>query len=625
MAQVTKNALRFDLGLNIASTKQRASLFKRAAIVASFTIVAGCFESDSNDAPALRVGDTPPLVTSTAPSQSNTSSQGSAPSQGNAPPLVNATASVVDFPETEENAARFLVQSTFGPTEAEITRIENMGYSSWIKSQAETSPSFFTPRVVARQQADPDGKQFNAASDFFWEAAVSGRDQLRQRMVYALSQVLVVSESTGSPIQFRVGALSYYMDILSRNALGNYRDLLEEVTYSPAMGLWLTYLANEKANPDTGSVPDENYAREIMQLFTIGLIELNPDGTPVDGAAETYTNEDVIGLARVFTGLGYKGNRRWLNAADDDALYSPMQVYPEFHSPEEKSFLGTTIPPGTSAEESISTALDTLVNHPNTPTFVGKQLIQRMITSNPSPAYVTRVATAFADGRFRLPDGTEVGDGRRGDLLATASAVILDPEARQDTNMTISSFGKVREPVLRFTHWARAFNVKSANAQEERWLQSMSGSDRIGQHPFRAPSVFNFFRPGFVAPGTATANADLVAPELQIENEASIVGFANTMGRFIRDNTPNSSGASGDAFSPRYDVELELSEDVDALINRLDLLLTYGRLEQSTKDRIKTVLEAMVIRENRAESDRLDRVRTAIMMVVTSPEYTVQS
>ncbi|MEO0398628.1 MAG: DUF1800 domain-containing protein [Pseudomonadota bacterium] len=523
---------------------------------------------------------------------------------------------------TEEQAGQFLVQSTFGPSGNETTSLVDQGISSWLLAEFEKPESFFTARVRSRQITE-DREDRSAPSDVFWESAVVGEDQLRLRMAYALSQILVVSNANGSPLQNEPLALAFYMDILTRNAFGNYRDLLEEVTYSPAMAMYLTYLRNRKANPSSGSVPDENYAREIMQLFTIGLVELGRDGLPAPGAQETYTNEDVVGLAKVFTGLSHDGGF-WGGDAVDGWEYERLVVYPEHHSEAEKSFLGLTIPAGTGPEESIDRALDQLVNHPNTGPFIARQLIQRLVTSNPQPAYVERVATAFETGETRLPNDTIVGDGRRGDLRATIAAILIDPQARQDPSSVPDDFGKVREPVLRFIHWARAFNVDSARAQEERFLDDTSDVDRLGQHPFRSRSVFNFYRPGYVAPGTQSGGAGLSGPELQITNESTVVGYINTMTQFVRDDTPNESGASGAAFRPNYAPELELADDPQALVNQLNRKLTYGRMRAATRERIISVLNEIPIRSDRADEDRETRVQTAVLMAVTSPAFIVQ-
>ncbi|MEL6359552.1 MAG: DUF1800 domain-containing protein [Pseudomonadota bacterium] len=558
-------------------------------------------------------------VASDAPTSSASSDDGSS---GSTSTSSSGNLQTVAAPLVQEDASRFLVQASFGPTEREIDRVMRDGYSEWIRDQIRATPTLHLTKLNAIVAAG-DEIERSSASDSFWENAVEGDDQLRQRMTFALSQILVVSDGPGSNLSDRPLAMAYYMDILTRNAFGNYRDLIEEVTYSPAMAVYLTYLRNQKANPNNGRVPDENYAREILQLFTIGLVELQPDGTIAPGAQETFENEDIVGLAKVFTGLSLKGGFRRDNPPD--AYNSRLEVYPEHHSTDAKSFLGLTIPENTDAATSISMALDQIFAHPNVAPFVSRQLIQRFVTSNPTSAYVGRVSAAFEAGSFVMPDGEVVGEGRRGDLAATISAVLLDPEARQPAGVVADDFGKVREPVLRLTHWARAFDVVTADAGEERYLQNTSGPDRLSQHPFRSPSVFNFYRPGYVAPSTQTGAAGLNAPELQIVNESSAIGYVNTMSRFVRDDSPNrGNNVSGDAFSPNYLDELDLAEDPEALTNRLDLLLTYGRMSAETRSRIIGVLQEMPIRDDRVEEDRERRIHTAVLMAVTAPEYLVQ-
>jgi len=524
---------------------------------------------------------------------------------------------------TGKQASRFLTQATFGGTAEEITSLQQGNFSQWMISQLALEPSLHLEplRAKAAVGLDVEGRE---ASDSFWEAAVVAPDQLRQRMAYALSQILVASDGGSSDLRNQPLTMAHYMDTLTQGAFGNYRDLLEEITYSPAMAVYLTYLRNEKADPDKGRVPDENYARELMQLFTIGLVQLNSDGTPQAGSAETYDNEDVIGLAKVFTGLGEKGGFR-RNQADDDGLFSRLVTYPEFHSTEEKVFLGTTIPAGTGPEQSIDMALDALFNHQNMAPFLSRQLIQRFVTSNPTPAYIGRVSSAFEHGAFRLPDGQSVGDGRRGDLSATLAAILFDTEAQQTPSTSTTSFGKIREPVLRFIHWARAFNVKSAKAGEEFMLRDTSASNQLAQHPFKSPSVFNFYRPGYVANGTETGAANLTAPELQIVNESSIIGYTNFMSRYVRDDTSNVNGSSGDAFSPDYSTELALADTPTDLVAHLDLILTYEEMAEETKQRIVDALNEMPIRDDgNAEEDRERRVFMAVQMVITSPEFSVQ-
>ena len=518
---------------------------------------------------------------------------------------------------TKPQAARFLSQASFGPSMPAIDRMEATGPSAWFLDQLNRPATLHLQGLLTRQARGGEirGRDF---SDSVWTAVVSADDQLRQRMAFALSQILVVGDS-GLPNEPL--AMAYYADILTNNAFGNYRDILEEVTYSPAMAIWLTYLRNQKANPETGSVPDENYAREIMQLFTIGLVELDAGGSPIAGDIETYTNDDVVGLAKVFTGLSFKSS--FFKNDDPSNMHSRLVAYPEFHAPEEKSFLGMTIPANTGPEESIDLALDHLFNHPNTAPFIARQLIQRFVTSNPSADYVRRVAFAFERGAYLLPNGEWVGDDRRGNLAATLAAILFDVEARQDPASAPAAFGKIQEPVLRFTHWARAMAIDSAQASEERLFNDMGRADRLGQHPFRSPSVFNFYRPNYVAPGSQTGAANLVAPELQILNESTSTGYANIMSRFVRDQTPNEESASGDAFRSRYLSEVALADDPQALIDRLDLLLTNGALSADTRARIAAVLGEMRIRENNVADDRLSRVHLAVTMIVTSPDYIV--
>lgn len=522
-----------------------------------------------------------------------------------------------------EGSSKFLMQATFGASMPEIEELAGSNVSQWFIDQTEI-PATLALDVLLHKQSSGQDLKLHSASDLFWEAAVSGPDQLRQRMAFALSQILVVSDDFSSDLRNQPLAMAYYMDILTRNAFGNYRDLLEEVTYSPAMALYLSYMRNQGADPDTGRFPDENYAREIMQLFTIGLVELNSDGSPKPGAPETYTIEDIMGLARVFTGLSERGG--WgRGEAAVNGFYSPLVTYPEFHSTQEKSFLGTTIPAGTSVEDSIDMALDTLVSHPNVGPFIGHRLIQRFVTSNPTPAYVQRVATAFDTGSFVLPDGQPIGDGRRGDLGATLAAVLFDVEARQPADHVAADFGKMREPILRFLQWSRAFKIADASADEKTALANTSASVSLGQHPYKSPSVFNFYRPGYVANGTTTASVNLAAPEFQIVSESSIVGYANFMGSFVRDNTGNVTGSSGDAFRPDYSQELTFANDPEALVEHLDLLLTYGSMGNVEKNRIIAALNEMPIRDDANQDEDLERrVHLAVQMTVTSAAYSIQ-
>jgi Protein of unknown function (DUF1800)/FG-GAP-like repeat len=367
------------------------------------------------------------------------------------------------------DASHFLAQATFGPRMSEIDALSQSSFDAWLTTQFAKPQTLHLPPVTAYLLTLPEADRRGQTAFYWtmWKNFSTADDQLRQRIAYSLSQIFVISVQSDLAFGQPRGPANY-LDVLGANAFGNYRTLLEQVTYSPMMGLYLSSLRNRKGDPATGRVPDENYAREVMQLFSIGLYELNQDGTlKLDGAGkpiETYDNDDVSGIAKVFTGLSWAGpdttdarfNGGPTGGADPDREIKPMQAYNQFHAPEEKRFLTAVIPqratPDTNAD--IRIALDTLFNHPNVGPFFGKQMIQRLVKSNPSPAYVSRVAAAFANN----------GSGVRGDMKAVIRAVLLDPEARSPVARTYTS-GKLREPVVRFVQWMRAFNASSQDGQ----------------------------------------------------------------------------------------------------------------------------------------------------------------
>ena len=529
-------------------------------------------------------------------------------------------------------ASRFLTQATFGPTLPDINEVAQNGAETWFQEQLALPASTHLETVLA---SFPDGEFRNengqvlpqaylAPTNSFWQTAIEAPDQLRQRMAFALSQILVVS------VDSNVGQfphmLAGYMDLLTEGAFGNYRDLLESVTYSPAMALYLTYFRNQPADPVTGRVPDENYARELLQLFTVGLVALNDDGTPVldsEGQAiELFDNDDITGLAKVFTGLSPAAPFFFapIRGLEDTAYYSPLEMFDSFHSMEEKEFLGTTISAGTDGVTSIDLALDAIFDHPNVGPFVSRQLIQRFVTSHPEPEYVRRVAQAFDAGAYTLPSGDVVGAGLRGDLGATLAAVLFDENARDPARAQQAAFGKIREPVLRFTHWARAFEVNNANASNEPVLFNTGSAELLGQHPYGSPSVFNFYRPAYIAPGTETGDAGLTAPELQISNATTIVGYPNVLTLFAFELTPKVEDTVS-SFIPDYVEAAALADEPEALLDYLDLLLTYGELRDETRLRITDAIEAVPLEADAAE---YTRARVASIMVMTAPEYVVQ-
>lgn len=520
---------------------------------------------------------------------------------------------------SEEEAVRFLNQATFGATQTDIAALRASSYEDWILAEfAKPQESLLESVLLVEASGAEAGR--NELSETFWTRSITGGDQLRQRFGYSLSQILVASYSDGA-LEDRPVAMANYMDIMSAGAFGNFRQTLENITYSPAMAIWLTYLQNQKADPTRSVVPDENYAREVMQLFTIGTLELQANGQPrLDGSGnpiETYDNVDVTELAKVFTGLSWAERSRFLGRPDNiRSEYLPLVMFDEEHSEEPKAFLGTTIPANTPGDQSISIALDTLFNHSNTAPFISRQLIQRHVTSNPSSAYVGRVAQAFRSGRFTMPDGRVAGGGGPGDMRAVVAAILLDPEARDVSLATGSGDGKLREPIIRFTQWARAFGVDDTEIATVNAVQDTRSPDALGQQAYRSPSVFNFYRPGYVAPGTESGAAGLVTPELQITTAASVTGYANFMTGFIF------NGDGRTAFAPDYTDELALAGDPNALVDHLDMLLTAGTLSDPTRDRIVQAVGNINGSDGGFSANEL-RVRTAILFIMNSSDYIV--
>ncbi|MDP5240705.1 DUF1800 domain-containing protein [Uliginosibacterium sp. 31-16] len=519
-------------------------------------------------------------------------------------------------------ASRFLQQASFGPTQAEIDALSRSNYKAWLKTQFATPQTLFLPEVEPEHAKLAKGQNLRQELFFrlFWKNAATAPDQLRQRVAFALSEIFVVSFEGQLDVKIR-GMASYY-DMLGRNAFGDFRTLIEEVSRHPMMGVYLSHLKNQKEDPARGRVPDENYAREVMQLFTIGLHELNPDGTPRlrnSQPIETYSNEDITGLAKVFTGFSYGG------PGDTDAHFNnqgreprwdilPMKGYPKFHSASEKKFLGVTIPPQTPAnpEGDLKIALDRLFNHPNVGPFFGKQLIQRLVTSNPSPAYVERVARAFNDN----------GAGVRGDMQAVIRAVLLDPEARQPPP---DASGKLREPILRLSQWLRAFNATSISG-EFRIPNTDNPGFSLGQSPLRASSVFNFYRPGFMPPGTGIARQNMVAPEMQIVSESAVAGYANFMQTAIEAGVGRVEAGKRDV-QPDYSAQMAIADKPAQLVEQLDLLLTGQRLSAASRTRINEAVASIALPANNpqaAENARRNRVKLATLLIMVSPEYLVQ-
>ncbi len=504
---------------------------------------------------------------------------------------------------SRNDASRFLAQASLGATADDIVRVQTLGYAGWLDeqfamAQSESRVAWLRRKGFADVAFKTSSSSFDAAS---WRKLLSSPDTLRQRVALALSEILVVGMD-GLDNRWRHFTGAAYQDLLENNAFGNYRTLLEQVSTSPAMGEYLTYRDSRKANPATGQQPDENYAREIMQLFTIGLIKLNPDGTPqLAGGAQqpTYGQTDIIGLARVWTGWVYD----FAGGGSDTPDYKlrPMRQSSAAHETGIKAFLGTTIAADTDGVTSMRLALDTLFRHPNIGPFVGRQLIQRLVTSNPTPAYVQRVANVFADN----------GSGVRGDLKAVVRAVLLDDEARATPTGMVS--GKLREPMLRFIHLAR---MLGATSPSDDWkVADMSAPDsRLGQSPLRSPSVFNFFRPGYSPPNTVAGAAGLVAPEFQIASTASVFGYVTCIS-----NALFSSTAIGDVRLDRSALKA-LAKTATPLVDELNTLLAAGQLTSDTTTLIAGAIDTM---PSATDTDLVNRVNTALTLVMAAPQYIV--
>ena len=587
-------------------------------------------------------------------------------------------------------SATFLNRATFGATSGSVAALAASNLDTWFQSQSTaapsaggtanywtTTPSFHLDWIIRRTadfQADYKAAVAAAAAaaapgttpakvnlrqvtglqfqESFWARAVNGDDQLRHRMTLALSEIMVVSMS-GSTITPRIAA-SWY-DMLSAHAFGNYLDLMKAVTLHPAMGIYLNIIGNSQADNDPTRQPDENYAREIMQLMSIGLYQLNTDGTAKTDAAgapiPTYSHSDIAGLAATLTGWGWYSAKPTTttfstqpgNGADaSSADVHPLLAYPTFHSKLAKTFLGVTVPaytgPATTTAagvtalgayqlQSLNTALAAVFNHPNVGPFLGYRLIQRFVTSNPSRSYIDRVSAAF--------NGT--AGGPRGDLFATLKAVLTDPEAMALTPSASPTAGKLREPLMRMSHWLRASGATSTTAASIpggnfNQYQDFVSPTALAQAPLEAPSVFNFWAPDFTPQGSSIAKAGLVAPEFQAVDVLTVAGYVNTMTQVIQ----NKGWPGGDvvttyaqeiaALTPANPADPDTHQP---LIDRLNLLYFGGQMSAALAARIGRVLTGTLTTVKTPTAAqrtqvRLDKVRNALMLVLTAPEYMVQ-
>ncbi|MEM5545056.1 DUF1800 domain-containing protein [Pseudoalteromonas fuliginea] len=501
-------------------------------------------------------------------------------------------------------AARLLHQGSMGPTLNEIRKAQGLSEQQWLESQIALPIEYHRSYLV--KSPDQDDFRYINRIDGWWKATLRSDDQLRQRVAFALSEILVVSDVNSSLSSQPEGMVTYY-DLLLKNAFGNYRELLEDVTLSPIMGTYLSHLGNEKADDALNIRPDENYAREVMQLFTIGLEELNKDGSAkLDAQGNTiatYGQSQIEGFARVFTGWTFADSETFKRKSRD--YIKPMQAFSEYHSSKQKVLLNNeVIPEGYGPEESLQIALDNLFNHANVAPFITKQLIQRLITSNPTPQYIERVANVFNDN----------GDGVRGDLAAVIKAIYLDDEARHFGSV-LSYQGKVKEPLLKTVQFWRNLDARSLEGEYRTW----NLINNYGQGPMRSPSVFNFFRPDY-QPAQLRSD-ELVAPELQIAGDTTLIG---TMNEHFSGLVWGTAEARDD-LNPKElyvyiksDMSFLKSNGVGALLEQYNVLYFAGSMSADTRQALLD-LDAYF-----NDAEYRERVSYLLYIIAISPEFNLQ-
>lgn len=519
----------------------------------------------------------------------------------------------------EEDAARFLGQAALSAPMAEVTRLVNGGlnYNAWLDEQfakpARTDTALSLNGRTAYQLAldqgvlalDASGQNYaHIGGDFgldsaLWCRLITADDVLRQRIVLALSEIFVVSQRN-MPIPWGHMACLAYWDLLERHCFGTFRALIEAITLSPAMGTYLSLRGSQKADAG-GRRPDENFARELLQLFTTGLVRLDDGGQPAGG--ETYGIQDVTELARVLTGWDFDlpAPPSYTLGTLPDYTRRPMTLVADRHDDDAKicPSLNLNLPAGAGGAQDLKAALDGICAHPNVAPFFARQLIQRLVSSNPEPAHVQRVTRVFRD--------------TGGDLQAVIRAVLMDPLARRSLSGTAAvRRSKLREPMLRFVQWARLVQLRST---DNRWsVGDLSASDRLGQSPLRSPSVFNFFRPGYVPLNSGVSTDGFVAPEFQITNESTVIGYANFMLSHI-------AGSPQQGLVVDYSEWLPLATDPARLVDRLNLQLTGRALAAASVDIITRAVRSLPAT---SAEQQLRRVQMAFYLMLVSPDYLVQ-
>ncbi|MCI4668745.1 MAG: DUF1800 domain-containing protein [Bacteroidia bacterium] len=550
--------------------------------------------------------------------------------------------------EVREDVSRFLAQATFGADFAEIERVTEMGFEAWMQEQFELEPNFMLP--ISREIYDflveeneiEEGEVLDAYINrlSWWELVLNAQDQLRQRVAFALSEILVTSAITDELLDAGDGMADYY-DLLIRHSFGNYRDLLMDVSLHPVMGIYLSHFNNPKADTVNNVFPDENYAREIMQLFSMGLYELNMNGSrKTDSNGEfipTYSNKDIKEFAKVFTGLGPGAVRTEIDEdLPEDPFFGlsffvsdaivPMKMYDYFHEPGPKYLLnGQVVPAGQTGMQDIEDAIDNVFNHPSTPPFISRLLIQRLVTSNPRPEYIERVANVFVNN----------GKGVRGDLKAVVRAILTDNDARECGDRTENIHkAMLREPIVRYAHFMRATEVSNPDENLPAYINISSRFYYItGQMAQLSPSVFNFFLPDY-QPNGIISDLGLVAPEFQIHNSNTSVGYLNEVDFWTFRQSmmpyydPRELAEEGEDLPLEFDPELGFPAFIDlesflevasqgdeALMNRVDLLFTHGELSSPARSIILNAIQQI--------QDPESKVYMALYLIMISPDYVI--
>ena len=564
-------------------------------------------------------------------------------------------------PSFDSDASRFLAQATFGPTSESIAHLRDVGYDAWLSEQFARQASREVQYIDWVAASFPDEYISDDTRLEIWTINSAGTpdpstagsvptDQLRQRVALALSEIFVVSNSNGT-LAYQPWALASFYDLLARDAFGNYRVLLEDVTKHPAMGIFLSMIQNQKEDPEQNIHPDENYAREVMQLFSVGLNQLNLDGTPVLAGGQpvpTYDQATVRGFAAVFTGWDWNntgcgeesytccmydeeegwGTYFWCGPSNyNDAPWQlAMEPVEHYHdSTSDKQLLdypGVSLPNGVlthggDAQAELTEALDNIFNHPNVGPFIATRLIERLVTSNPSPAYVRRVAQVFNDN----------GAGTRGDLRAVIRQILLDPEARYGNVTSPTTFGKLREPLLKITHMWRAMEARSQGGRVGTLRPWPPIEEQIGQAPLRSPTVFNFFKPDYAQPGEVHDDG-LVSPEFQILTDTMIVATPNYLFHEVFCDYTGSDAcwASDDPSTMQMNEDRDAAlaaSDPAALIDEYSRLFMSGQMSPFMKTVLVARLQQMTSDDYGSELGRR-RVQHALYLILNSPEYSIQ-